>query len=97
MNSQNSRKPKRVGSIDIRRAEEGKGREGKGRGGEGRGGEGREGRHLDTTNQRCVTTLAGRVARLLAGILVVMVLPLDLGGELRVFRTIFFASHPSWD
>ena len=45
------------------------------------------GRHLDTTRRRRNSTLAGRVVGLLAAVLVVMALPLDFVGKLRVLRT----------
>ena len=45
------------------------------------------GGHLDTTFRRRNTTLAGRVLGLLASILVVMALPLDFAGKLRILRT----------
>ena len=42
------------------------------------------GSHLDTTYQRRAATLVGRVLGLLAAVLVVMALPLDFAGKLRV-------------
>ena len=47
------------------------------------------GGHLDTTYRKRNTTLAGRVLGLLAAVLVVMALPLDFAGKLRVLRTKF--------
>ena len=47
------------------------------------------GRHLDTTYRRRAATLLGRVLGLLAAVLVVMALPLDFAGKLRVLRTKF--------
>ena len=47
------------------------------------------GGHLDTTFRRRNNTLAGRVLRLLAAVLVVMALPLGFAGKLRVLRTKF--------
>ena len=47
------------------------------------------GGHLDTTRRKRNTTLAGRVVGLLAAVLVVMALPLDFAGKLRVLRTKF--------
>ena len=47
------------------------------------------GGHLDTTRRRRNSTLAGRVVGLLAAVLVVMALPLDFAGKLRVLRTKF--------
>ena len=47
------------------------------------------GGHLDTTFRRRNTTLAGRVLGLLAAVLVVMALPLDFAGRLRILRTKF--------
>ena len=49
------------------------------------------GGHLDTTYRGRSTTLACRVLRLLAAVLVVMALPLDFAGKLRVLRTPIFA------
>ena len=47
------------------------------------------GGHLDTTYRRRAATLAGRVLGLLAAVLVVMALPLDFAGKLRILRTKF--------
>ena len=47
------------------------------------------GGHLDTTFRSRNRTLAGRVLRLLGAVLVVMALPLDFSGRLRVLRTKF--------
>ena len=47
------------------------------------------GGHLDTTCRRRNTTLAGRVLGLLAAVLVVLALPLDFAGKLRILRTKF--------
>ena len=47
------------------------------------------GRHLDTTYRRRAATLVGRVLGLLPAVLVVMALPLDFAGTLRVLRTKF--------
>ena len=44
------------------------------------------GGHLDTSYRRRNTTLAGRVLGLPAAVLVVMALPLDFAGNLRVFE-----------
>ena len=54
-------------------------------------------RHLDTTYRRRAATLVGRVLGLLAAVLVVMALPLDFAGKLRVLRTKFLpgALHAS--
>ena len=49
------------------------------------------GGHLDTTYRRRSTTLAGQVLGLLAAFLVVMALPLDFAGKLRVLRTKFLS------
>ena len=45
--------------------------------------------HLETTYRRRAATLLGRVLGLLAAVLVVMALPLDFAGKLRVLRTKF--------
>ena len=42
------------------------------------------GRHLETTYRRRAATLVGQVSGLLAAVLVVMALPLDFAGKLRV-------------
>ena len=47
------------------------------------------GGHLETTYRKRASTLAGRVLGLLAAVLVVMALPLDCAGKLRVLRTNF--------
>ena len=47
------------------------------------------GGHLDTTYRRRSATLSGRVLGLLAAVLVVMALPLDFVGKLRILRTKF--------
>ena len=47
------------------------------------------GGHLDTTYRRRSATLSGRVLGLLAAVWVVMALPLDFAGKLRVLRTKF--------
>ena len=47
------------------------------------------GSHQDTTYRRRAATLVGRVLGLLAAFLVVMALPLDFAGKLRVLRTKF--------
>ena len=47
------------------------------------------GGHLDTTCRRRNSTLAGRVLWLLNAVLVVMALPLDFAGKLRILRTKF--------
>ena len=45
--------------------------------------------HLDTAHRRGAATLLGRVLGVLAVVLVVMALPLDFVGKLRVLRTKF--------
>ena len=47
------------------------------------------GGHLDTTCRRRNSTLSGRVVGLLAAIFIVMALPLNFAGKLRVLRTKF--------
>ena len=47
------------------------------------------GGHLDTTLRHRASTLSGRVSGLLHAVLVVMALPLDFSGKLRILRTEF--------
>ena len=55
----------------------------------GGGGGGEREEDLDTTYRRRAATLAGRVLGLMAAVLVVMALPLDFAGALRILRTKF--------
>ena len=50
------------------------------------------GGHLDTTLRHRASTLSGRVSGLLGAVLVVMALPLDFSGKLRILRTKFLLS-----